>query len=339
MEVYTIISHAGHGFSLSVLIPDSLQNCPEMKIIKSDDSDYQRWIIDSFQGSTQIRNAGNAMYMLSGNEEVCECNVCENENAKACIYFEKIDEGIYRIQLGLHEELYLTALCNKEGAKVTWGKKDEEAESQKWKIIPEERSYIMANSWLKLYTSKTSTGGRSVYMPTVPSFTGSDGFTYKFTDKNYWFSQENPYGDNINGQARTQIKAVTGRDPVVRKGTHGELTDGKGNYWIAVGPNVVNPNHASDQKPLPAEMYGLGKLDVVVKDSSGNKYYIPAVVGDTKLHTWNNGIIQTWKAYPDGKFTSARSNFNGQVCAEFIGNVSTSGLYSYTIYKIIFYAD
>ncbi len=339
MAVYTIISHAGQGFSLSSPALDSLEKCSEIEIVKPDESDCQRWIIDSLQSGTQVRNAGNAMYMLSGNEDVCECYKCENENTEICVNFEKVNEGLYRIQLGLHTELYLTASCNKEGAKVKWAQKDEEADCQKWMIKPEEKSYIMANSWLKLYTSKTSTGGRSVYMPTVQAFTGSDGFSYKFTNKNYWYSKENPYGDNISGPARTQIKAVTGRDPVVRKGPYGELTDGNGNYWIAVGPNVVNPNHASNQVPTPAEMYGTGKLDVVVQDSSGNKYYIPAVVGDTKNHTWNNGIIQTWKSYPNGAFTSARGNFNGQVCAEFIGNVNLSGLSNYTIYKIIFYAN
>ena len=68
---------------------------------------------------------------------------------------------------------------------------------------------------------------------------------------------------------------------------------------------------------------------------------IPGVIGDIKAHTWNNGVIQTYKAYPDGKFASAGRNFNGTVCAEFIGDLDgkLTGLGSYSVEKIIFYAD
>lgn len=90
-----------------------------------------------------------------------------------------------------------------------------------------------------------------------------------------------------------------------------------------------------------ALQYALGKLDVVVKSSNGTLYYIPGVIGDIKAHTWNNGVIQTYKAYPDGKFASAGRNFNGTVCAEFIGDLDgkLTGLGSYSVEKIIFYAD
>ena len=74
---------------------------------------------------------------------------------------------------------------------------------------------IMGTSRLKMYTSPTGTDGRTVSMPTVDSFKGTDGYTYKFTDKNYWYSYENPYGTKrINPYAITQIKAVTGSDPL-----------------------------------------------------------------------------------------------------------------------------
>lgn len=61
----------------------------------------------------------------------------------------------------------------------------------------------------------------------------------------------------------------------------------------------------------------------------------------SKLTLGNNGVIQTYKAYPDGKFASAGRNFNGTVCAEFIGDLDgkLTGLGSYSVEKIIFYAD
>lgn len=52
-------------------------------------------------------------------------------------------------------------------------------------------------------------------------------------------------------------------------------------------------------------------------------------------------LIQTFKAYPNGKFASAAGNYNGTVCAEFIGNLGgkLTGLGNYSVEKIIFYAD
>ena len=110
---------------------------------------------------------------------------------------------------------------------------------------------------------------------------------------------------------------------------------------MAVGPKVVNPNHASNQSITPEEMYGKGVLDIIVKNSSGVRYYIPAVVGDVKAHTWSNGVIQTFKSYPNGDFTSDGGNFNGTVAAEFIGNLGgkLSGLNAYSIDAILFYPD
>ncbi len=205
--------------------------------------------------------------------------------------------------------------------------------------------YITAGSggWLKLYKKPTcSKPGRAISIPSVASFRGSDGFTYAFTNRNYWYAYENPYGGNkLNPAAISRIRAVTGSNPVVKVGANGEYTDEHGNYWMAVGPKVPYPAQASGTQISPNNMYATGKLDVVVKDSSGTRYYIPGVIGDTKAHTWSNGVIQTFKAYPNGAFESARGNFNGTVCAEFIGalNGKLAGLGKYSVEKIIFYAN
>lgn len=132
---------------------------------------------------------------------------------------------------------------------------------------------------------------------------------------------------------------MVGTTPVINKDGKG-YTDEYGNYWMAVGPKVINPSLSDSATPTPTEMYGRGKLDIVVKSSDGTLYYIPAVVGDTKNHTWNNGIVQTYRAYPNGTWDPATTNFDGLVCAEFIGsfvNGDMSGLGSYSIEKIIYY--
>ena len=204
----------------------------------------------------------------------------------------------------------------------------------------EANSYIMANNWLKLYTNPTvSTGGRTVNIPSVASYTGSDGVQYQFTNKNYWYAYENYSDSKISPTAVSYLTSI-GQTPMINVGSQGQYTNEDGRYWMAVGPKVVNPNHGSNQMPYPVDMFGKGVLDIVVKNSSGQKYYIPAVVGDVKGHTWDNGVIQTWKSYPNGAYTSAQSNYNGTVAAEFIGAFGSgwsSGLGQYEIDSIIFY--
>lgn len=205
--------------------------------------------------------------------------------------------------------------------------------------------YITAGvgGWLKLYKNPTSNKvGRTVSIPSVASFVGADGYSYQFTNRNYWYAWENPYGSNrINPYAISRIRAVTGSNPIINVGSNGEYTDENGNYWMAVGPKVPYPSQAANANILPENMYGLGKLDVVVKNAAGTRYYIPGVIGDIKAHTHSNGVIQTFKAYPNGAFSSAGGNFNGTVCAEFIGSLSgkLSGLGNYSVEKMIFYAD
>lgn len=204
--------------------------------------------------------------------------------------------------------------------------------------------YITAGSggWLKLYKQPTSTKtGRTVLIPSVPSAKYSDGYTYSFTNRNYWYAFENPYKERINPWAIACIKNRTGKNPIVNVGPNGEYTDENGNYWMAVGPKVPYPNQSNNAQIVAENMYGHGKLDVVVKNSSGTRFYIPGVIGDIKAHTWANGVIQTFKAYPNGALSSAGSNFNGTVCAEFIGSLAKkfAGLDNYSVEKIIFYAD
>ena len=205
--------------------------------------------------------------------------------------------------------------------------------------------YITAGvgGWLKLYKKPTSSKvGRTVTIPTVVNDVDSAGHTCQFKNRNYWYAYEPAYPNGgINPYAADQIKSTTKKSPVVNVGTNGELTDENGNYWMAVGPKIPYPSQSSSARILPKNMYGLGKLDVVVQDADGIPYYIPGVIGDIKEHTWSNGVIQTFRQYPDGTRANAYGAFNGTVCAEFIGNLGGKlvGLGAYSVVKIIFYAD
>ena len=114
---------------------------------------------------------------------------------------------------------------------------------------------------------------------------------------------------------------------------------------MAVGPKVIIPDFGDNDYNWGEKFAGKGIFDIVVKDANGNTFYIPGAIGDTKNHTYNNGIIQTYIAYNDGyfqkgSFSSAYGNFNGTVAAEFIGNLSVeklAPLYNYYIDSIRFY--
>lgn len=169
------------------------------------------------------------------------------------------------------------------------------------------------NGWLKLYSSASSSGGRTVNMPSeiVPS---------------KWAMIE---GDPYNGKINPYAGSAT-----VIKGSSGELVDGSGRYWVAVGPNVMNPNHSKSKAITAEEMKYQSKIDIVLKNASGT-YYVYAAVGDCKAHTYPTGIIQTGNAFPNGTDPHP-GNADGSV-VEFMGTQSISGLRNYDIVKIIVY--
>lgn len=347
MAICKIISHAGKGRCLNIGDSYTITNGTKVNIYDASGSKDQKWVIKNpnSQSEQYITNVYKQDYGLNARRTATDwpCTMYQtsgNNDGYVIIKETSKGSGLYTIQLSKHDNKYLTAASNSNSAGVSWTSKTG-ATNQTWKIVvlPEPKKvsgqYIHTgtNGWLKLYKTPTGSNGRTVKIPTVSKFTGSDGYTYDFKNKNYWYAYES--ASNFNGSAT----GITGAPPTKKKGSQGELTDEYGNYWVAVGPKVVNPSHASNAEPTPGEMYGRGKLDFVVKDSNNVKYYIPAVVGDTKNHTWSNGVIQTYKSYPNGVLESARGNFNGTVCAEFIGDLKNklTGLGSYSIDSIIFY--
>lgn len=96
----------------------------------------------------------------------------------------------------------------------------------------------------------------------------------------------------------------------------------------------MNPKHKSNEKVTIDEMKYGTKLDIVVLDEDTNtNYYIPAVVGDVKEHTWPNGLYQTGKQIPTG--TLSIGNDDGSTI-EFMGK-TREGTDNYKLVEIIVY--
>lgn len=306
------------------------------------------WYIGSLSNNVQIQSTLNMRYRLGANASTWNCDV-QLKNYAANVNFKLVSgtKNTYRIQLVSNPSMYLT---DDKGRDAIWTAFDESSAGQKWVIHEMSCEYVHANDWLRMKTTPSATGGRNVSMPTVAPFEKTflkNGvtvkYTFQFNDKYNWATfQPNMGTTKINPEAYKEIKRVTGKVPVVNEGAVAGLTDEAGRYWIAVGPNVVNPNHKPNQIPSPQEMYAHGTLDVVVKDVYGTTFYIPAIVGGTKAHTYQNGIIQTWISFASPSETSnPGGNYNGVVCAEFINvkQENFSGMQEgfFFIEKIIFY--
>lgn len=89
-------------------------------------------------------------------------------------------------------------------------------------------------------------------------------------------------------------------------GSYGELTDENKRYWITLGPKVFIPKYPDDGKLFAEEFadYMACRVDVVLykyNDKKKKEYvYIECVYsGNIKAHTYNNGIYQTGRPYPN----------------------------------------
>ena len=89
-------------------------------------------------------------------------------------------------------------------------------------------------------------------------------------------------------------------------------------------------------KRVTAEEMKYGtEIDIIIKDKTENEYYIYAVVGDVKNHTYPNGIYQTGNAFPNGTDPHP-NNIDGSII-EFMGKGSIIGFHEYEIIEIVVY--
>ena len=194
--------------------------------------------------------------------------------------------------------------------------------------------YKTVNGWLKMYHGST-VGGVTHHTVIVPN---DDKY-----QKVWWNFEEKTSAAGFNGWFLDQIREE-GVTPVINKGSKGEFTDESGRYWIAVGPNVLDPEYypwknqhkdgGNRTFPWPDEFTCSAKIDVVVKDDAENEYYIPCVVSDLKNNTRPNGIYQTGYPFHSGNF---EGNPPWDDAIEFIGARLTAGLGDYRLVRINVY--
>ena len=195
---------------------------------------------------------------------------------------------------------------------------------------------IGEGKWCKLYKKKSYSGGRKIKISknSPPN------------EKKGWNSCEYPSWYNpINKHAKEKVRnAIEIKGKNKMRVTKSGVTRKGPRYAVAVGPVVLskkfsNNNTVANYKKLENSghfnhCYGK-ELDAVIKKKR-KKYYIRCVAGDTKVHTYPNGVYQTGISYED---TSKKESDLSPAVIEFIGNVlgKNKELNKYTISEVIVY--
>ncbi len=187
------------------------------------------------------------------------------------------------------------------------------------------------NDWLILYKNPTvSAYGRSVL---------------KHPDANNydWGMPEELKGikelkrGELTSNSKTEIQNAGGK-VVVNMTSNNLYTDDEGRYWVAVGPNVMNPNHNANDKITASEMQYGTKIDIVVLDELTNtQYYIPAVVGDVKGHSSPDGLYQTGVPFDKSKKIVQGDGSTVEFMGYDITNKSVNITNNYRLIEIIVY--
>ena len=176
------------------------------------------------------------------------------------------------------------------------------------------------NDWLRLYTKPTVEGK------------GRDVFRHE-NAKLYDWAMPEELKDNVSekGVLPKNCRNVTGilQADLTSNNLYIDLEE---RYWVAVGPNVMNPEHNENSEIKEEEMHYGTKLDIVVLDEkTATEYYIPAVVGDVKEHSKPDGLYQTGVPYDVSRPTVAGDGstiefmrydilFNGGKCSVNVTN-------------------
>lgn len=187
----------------------------------------------------------------------------------------------------LRSSAYLVCMYGGEITVIDIPDKPEEEEK--------EDEFELIDGWLRLYKEQTIPGeGRF-----VPKHEDADVYDWamegelseKHSEEN-WFRNTSPVSQDIRGK---------GEEFTVKKTSNNLYVDGEGRYWVAVGPNVVNPNHSLEYVKHdidPSEVFYGTKMDVLVEGQyTGERYYVRVVIGETKEHSAPHGLFQTGKPF------------------------------------------
>lgn len=114
-----------------------------------------------------------------------------------------------------------------------------------------------------------------------------------------WKSFEAVYDEKHNYLGKDADRVVRKKDSrLIRRaddlGMIRTKIDGIDRYWVTVGPKVMDENYSIIGEKPQAEDVKVGTfIDVILRDSNYNIYFMPVIVGDAKEHTYPNGIYQT----------------------------------------------
>lgn len=145
-------------------------------------------------------------------------------------------------------------------------------------------------SWLKCYKGQPDGEG------TIVEYDKEERENLKDEGSSIdWYSFENQTKKNPNAEEKLQ-----GMDFISNNGI---LVDQFDCYWITLGPGVFIKNYPENGKCQISEFekYIGCRVDVVLKKIEEDTYvYFECIwSGNIKEHTYNNGIFQTGKPYPE----------------------------------------
>ena len=170
-----------------------------------------------------------------------------------------------------------------------------------------EDEFELVDGWLKIYKEETIPSmGRF-----VPKHGDANTWDWAMPEElsaeqtEDWFQNESWASKDIKGK---------GGNFVVNKTSNNLYVDAEERYWVAVGPNVVNPSyiHESNEKSVGASKVYYGtKMDVLVEEQhTGERYYIRIVNGDTKEHSAPEGLFQTGVPFQKSRETLINSSIS-----------------------------
>lgn len=183
------------------------------------------------------------------------------------------------------------------------------------------KEVALLGGWLAIYDDSTVAGkGREIFV-----YDGAVKRPPGFTDSKF-HSEERM--SHINPWYKGSQQVITM--------ANGNLINETNRTWVAYGPEVMNPGILKTGKTIGAgDMFYGTYVDVVlIKD--GVKYYMPTVIGECKMHTWDTGIVQT-SISCQSPHEFVPGHVDGSI-VEFIGKASLNGVFNgYRIYSLIVY--
>jgi len=169
------------------------------------------------------------------------------------------------------------------------------------------------DGWLRLYSEPTGTISSSSFYTNIEKAVPeiykdvndkvgnvsnlrpiSNWCGYEFGVWDYYYNSNNQKVLGAIHYCKNSITQETGGKLAVNN---------DGRYLIAVAPGLVKANYWSDTGGVGNNAawydYSNKKIDLVLKEkNTGNVYYVPCALGDSKGHTFPYGIIQTGVATP-----------------------------------------